>query len=66
MHYTGADLTGIVREAALMAIRRSNAADMVRMEDYIHALHQIQPTISEDMLTQYTKFTERFGGVLKG
>ncbi len=56
--YSGADLEGLVREAAMFALRENAKAKEVIMKNFDHALKKIKPSITEDMFTKYQKAVE--------
>ncbi|KAH6571849.1 hypothetical protein BASA62_003686 [Batrachochytrium salamandrivorans] len=56
--YTGADIKGLCREAALCAIRRNQVA--LALSDFTEAFSHILPTLSAEMMDQYTAFATRF------
>jgi transitional endoplasmic reticulum ATPase len=54
--FSGADLANIVREAATVAVRRemtTGVASPIRMDDFLHVLPRIRPSISLRMITEY-------------
>ena len=68
--FTGADLSGLCREAALLSIRRLQSQKMdpatmsqqfVEKRDFEVALDEIKPSLSREMIDQYTKFSKMFG-----
>ncbi len=58
--YTGADLEGLVREAALIALRESKEAKEVKKEHFESALRKIKPSVSKPILEVYKKIEENF------
>ncbi len=73
--YTGADIEAVVREAALLAMRRAlqegvirpgMKADQIRqkvkvtMRDFEEALKKIGPSVSEETMEYYKKIQEQF------
>ncbi|KAJ3396124.1 hypothetical protein HDU92_003993 [Lobulomyces angularis] len=53
--YTGANLEGLCREAAMYALRESLNADVVEMRHFEMALLVTKPTLSEEALKSYKK-----------
>jgi len=54
--FSGADLANIVREAATLAVRRemtTNVASPITMEDFLHVLPRIKPSITLRMISEY-------------
>ncbi len=58
--FTGADIEGLAREAALLALRESMAAKSVTMENFQEALKKIKPSVSQGVLEVYKKIEENF------
>lgn len=54
--YSGADIQALCREAALNALRKSIASEIVSFVDFKEAATKIGPTISPDMETWYKGF----------
>ena len=77
--YSGADITCVCREAAMMPLRRKiastgfdigNIANIheeitvpLTMSDFKEALRNIQKTVSQDQLTTYSDWMKNFGSV---
>jgi SpoVK/Ycf46/Vps4 family AAA+-type ATPase len=54
--FSGADIANVVREAATMAVRRemtTNVASPIIMDDFLHVLPRIKPSISLRMIAEY-------------
>jgi transitional endoplasmic reticulum ATPase len=54
--FSGADLANIVREAATVAVRREMTTGVpspIMMEDFLHVLPRIKPSISLRMIAEY-------------
>ncbi len=51
--YTGADITAVVREAGLYALREDINAAKVEMRHFMKALEKIKPSLNEDMIRFY-------------
>ncbi len=58
MGYTGADIEAFVREAALIALRKSKEAKFVTLENFEEALKKIKPSVSKPILEVYKKIEE--------
>ena len=57
--YSGADIEGLVREAAIMSLKESNMQQtQVKMEHFLEALKKIRPTISKETIEAYDEFKE--------
>jgi transitional endoplasmic reticulum ATPase len=63
--YSGADINGVCREAALNALRRGIDAKEVNLTDFKEALSKIGPTITPDMETWYKTFLKKAWRVTK-
>ena len=57
--YSGADIEGVCREAAMNALRRDFNAKEVSWVDFEEALRTIGPSITPDMENWYKSFTQR-------
>jgi len=54
--FSGADLANVVREAATVAVRRemtTNVSSPITMDDFLHVVPRIKPSISLRMITEY-------------
>jgi transitional endoplasmic reticulum ATPase len=60
--YVGADIEGICREAAILALRENMEAESVGMEHFEKALSKARPSVDEDTI----KFYEAIGKELEG
>jgi transitional endoplasmic reticulum ATPase len=60
--YVGSDLESIGREAAMEALRESNAADEVEMRHFRLAIEAVRPTINDDLMSYYEQIEEEFRG----
>jgi transitional endoplasmic reticulum ATPase len=58
--YTGADLEGLAREAALIALRESISAKIVKKSHFDEALRKVKPSVSKGVLEVYKKVEENF------
>lgn len=57
--FTGADLKGVCREAALLALRDSSK--LVNFEHFKVAIEKAMPTLTRNMLQEYLEYEARFG-----
>jgi transitional endoplasmic reticulum ATPase len=60
--YVGADIEGICREAAILALRENIDAEIVTMEHFEKALTKARPSVDEDTI----QFYETIGKELEG
>ncbi|MFX1484636.1 MAG: CDC48 family AAA ATPase [Promethearchaeota archaeon] len=51
--YSGADIEGLVREAAMTAVRHDWKARPVKMEDFEAALHEVSPSMSAEDIKRF-------------
>ncbi|KAJ3269097.1 hypothetical protein HDV01_001870 [Terramyces sp. JEL0728] len=63
-YYSGADLKSLCRETALCQLR-AEKEDKLGTSDFLNALKSISPSLSQEMIQQYEKYQEQFGGELK-
>ncbi len=57
--YTGADIEGVVREAAILALRKDHKAKEVTMKHFEDALELVVPSITEDTVKYYEEIGKR-------
>ncbi len=57
--YTGADIEGVVREAAILALRKDHKAKEVTMKHFEKALELVVPSITEDTIKYYEEIGKR-------
>ncbi len=58
--YSGADLYGVVREAAMHALRKNVEAQEVTSEDFEEALKKISPSLKDEDLKKYKEVEEKY------
>jgi transitional endoplasmic reticulum ATPase len=58
--YTGADVEGFVREAALLSLREDIDTKQVKKKHFEEALKKIRPSVSKSMTESYQKIEENF------
>ena len=58
--YTGADLEALVREAAMISLRRSIDAKQVSKEDFEEALNKVKPSVNPSTIEIYKKIEDNF------
>ena len=57
--YTGADIEGVVREAAILALRKNSKAKEVTMNHFEEALEQVSPSVTEDTVKYYAELGKK-------
>ncbi|MFH0986955.1 MAG: CDC48 family AAA ATPase [Candidatus Micrarchaeota archaeon] len=60
--YSGADLAGIVREAAMNALREDPEAKQVKKKHFQKALKDTKPSLEGGMIEHYNTFKEKYQG----
>ena len=58
--YSGADICGLVREAAMHALRKNNEAKKVTDADFEEALKKVSPSLKEEDLKKYKEVEEKY------
>ena len=58
--YVGADIDGVCREAAMMALREDIKSKDVRMEHFVQALEIVKPSVDKEIEEAYEKLKEYF------
>ena len=58
--YVGADIEGVCREAAMMALREDIKCNVVKMHHFDSALEVVPPSISKDVEEAYGKLKDYF------
>ncbi len=62
--FSGADIEGLVREAALITLQRNKMkADEVTMQDFVDAFKKTQPSISPDVAQAYDQFRKKLSSI---
>ncbi|MFH0962067.1 MAG: CDC48 family AAA ATPase [archaeon] len=62
-NYTGADIAGICREAAMFALREDSAAKEVKASHFESAVEKVGPTVTEDIRKFYERIQDSFKAV---
>jgi transitional endoplasmic reticulum ATPase len=57
--YSGADLEALCREAAMVALRKSIDANKVTAKDFEKAVHDISPSVSDEMNASYNTVVKK-------
>ena len=57
--YTGADIEGVVREAAILALREDGQAKVVTSKHFDAALEEVTPSVTEDTVKYYAELGKR-------
>jgi transitional endoplasmic reticulum ATPase len=58
--YTGADLEGLTREAAMISLRESKNAKEVKKKHFEEAIGKIKPSVNKSTIDVYKKVEENF------
>lgn len=58
--FVGADIEALVREAALNALRKDDAAKIVTKTDFEEALTRVKPSVSRETAQKYKKIEEYY------
>ena len=58
--YVGADIEGVCREAAMIALRKSMSVKKVSMEDFEEALEVVHASVDEDIIKTYEDLDNYF------
>ncbi|HEA46307.1 MAG TPA: AAA family ATPase [Candidatus Pacearchaeota archaeon] len=58
--YTGADIEGLTRESAMIALREDKDAKTVKVKHFNEALKKIKPSVSKPLLEVYKKIEDNF------
>ena len=58
--YTGADLEALAREAAMLALRESQASEMVKKSHFEEALRKVKPSVTKASIEIYRKIEDTF------
>ena len=57
--YTGADIEGVTREAAILALRKNPKAKQVTSKDFDEALKEVSPSVTEDTVKYYSELGKK-------
>jgi len=57
--YTGADIEGVVREAAILALREKDDANEVTSKHFEAALKEVAPSVTEDTVKYYAELGKK-------
>jgi len=57
--YTGADIEGVVREAAILALREDDEAKEVTTKHFNAALEEVTPSVTEDTVKYYAELGKK-------
>jgi len=60
MGFVGADIENLVREAAMLALRKNLDAKKVTMKDFEEALMKTKPSVSEETAKRYKKIEDHY------
>jgi len=64
--FTGADIEGLCREAAMLSLRKNIKSKKVIMENFEKAMYSIRPSITESVVNYYKEISKDLGtGVAK-
>ena len=64
--FTGADIEGLCREAAMLSLRKNIKSKKVNMDNFEKAMYSIRPSITESVVNYYKEISKDLGaGVSK-
>jgi transitional endoplasmic reticulum ATPase len=64
--FSGADISGLCREAAMLALRKSIKAKEVQNKHFLKAMESIRASITEDIINYYKNISKELGsGIAK-
>ena len=58
--FVGADIEGLVREAAMSALRRDITSKNVSRKDFEEAFNRVKPSVSPETAKRYKKMEEYY------
>lgn len=58
--FVGADIENLVREAAILALRKNINADSVSMAEFEEALAKVRPSVSEETAKRYKRIEDNY------
>lgn len=59
--YAGADIEGICRQAAMIALRENMDAKKVTKEHFMKALEETSPSVDDEMMAYYAEMNKKLG-----
>ena len=62
--YSGADLYALVRQSAIIRLRKEGKPSKVTIEDFTEAMNEVKPSITKDQLLTYEKESKRLQGLI--
>ena len=64
--FSGADISGLCREAAMLALRKSMDAKEVKNKHFLKAMESIRASITKDIINYYKNISKELGsGIAK-
>ncbi len=60
-NFSGADIASVCQEAAMIALREDTESKKVKLKHFEEAVKSIAPSISEEIMSGYEKFSKRYG-----
>lgn len=60
--YSGADISGIVHEAVMTALRENKKAKQVTLKHFEAALKEVKPSLEDRLMKSYDKFKKEYTG----
>ena len=60
-NFSGADIEGLCREAAMLSIRKDDKAKKVRKEDFDEAMKNVRASITPNIIQFYKKLSGSLG-----
>jgi len=62
--YTGADIYALVRQSAIIRLRKEGKPGKVTMEDFMQALNEVKPSLTKEQQQVYERENRRLQGLI--